>query len=158
MKNAIYILLVVFIPFNSVAEQEYKDIIFYGMENFGVEKKNGKVHVSFDYVIENPNWYAATIMPSSLALYIAEQPCGDVHVMEKIKLTAKTKAGYRFTLVGDESQFVKSTFSSIWSMMSGKGVAFTIKGKLKAGVLIFRPKWNVDYTYNMTFDEFLSFF
>ncbi|MBL7899978.1 MAG: hypothetical protein JNJ99_15665 [Crocinitomicaceae bacterium] len=158
MKNTIYILLFVLLPFYSVAEQEYKDIIFYGMENFGVEKKNGKVHVSFDYVIENPNWYAATIMPSSLALFIAEQPCGDVHVMEKIKLKAKTKAGYRFTLVGDESQFVKSTFSSIWSMMSGKGVAFTIKGKLKAGVLIFRPKWNVDYTYNMTFDEFLSFF
>ncbi|MBI3135866.1 MAG: LEA type 2 family protein [Bacteroidetes bacterium] len=140
------------------AETEYKDILFYGMENFAVEKKDGKVQVHFDYVIENPNWYPATIMPSSLALIIADQPCGDVQVENKIKLKAKTKAGYRFTLVGDASQFAKSTFSSMWNMMSGKGIDFTIRGKLKAGVFIFRPKWKVDYTYKMTFDEFLSFF
>jgi hypothetical protein len=140
------------------AQQDYKDIIFYGMENFDVQKKNGKVYIHFDYVIENPNWYSATIMPSSLALIIADQPCGSVNVEEKIKLKGKTKAGYRFSLVGESSQFAKSTFSSMWNMMSGKGIDFTIRGKLKAGIFIFRPKWKVDYTYKMTFDEFLSFF
>lgn len=158
MKNLVIAFALVLSVNTAKAEQDYKDIIFYGMQNFGVEKKDGKVHVSFDYVIENPNWYAAVIMPSSLALIIADQPCGDVHVMEKIKLKAKTKAGYRFTLVGDESQFVKSSFSSIWNMMTGKGISFTIRGDLKAGILFLRPKWKVDYTYNMTFDEFLSFF
>lgn len=158
MKGFGFFVLLFFATVNAQGEQDYKDIIFYGMENFDVEKKNGKVNVHFDYVIENPNWYAATIMPSSLALIIADQPCGDVQVQEKIKLKAKTKAGYRFTLVGDASQFVKGTFSSIWNMMSGKGIDFTIRGKLKAGVFIFRPKWKVDYTYKMTFDEFLSFF
>lgn len=157
MRNLLILFSLLFVNLVK-AEQEYKDIIFYGMENFSVEKKDGKVFVHFDYVIENPNWYSAIIMPSSLALIIADQPCGDVRVEDKIKLKAKTKAGYRFTLVGESSQFVKSTFSSIWNMMTGKGIDFTIRGKLKAGILIFRPKWNVDYTYKMTFDEFLAFF
>jgi len=152
------LMLALFSVIGAKAEQAYKDIIFYGMENFDVAKKNGKVYVSFDYIIENPNWYAATVMPSSLALIIADMACGDVVVEDKIKLAARTKAAYRFTLVGESSQFAKSTFSSIWNLMTGKGISFTIRGKLKAGVFIFRPKWKVDYTYNMTYDEFLSFF
>lgn len=156
--NKFFFLFFLFISSITFAGNDYKDIEFIGMENFSVEKKDGKVLVGFDYVINNPNWFSAVIMPSSLQLIIAEQDCGWVHVEEKIKLKKKTQAPYHFVLVGEQSQFVKSTFSSIWNMMSGKGIDFTIRGKLKAGVFIFRPKWKVDYTYKMTFDEFLAFF
>jgi len=139
-------------------EEEVKDLIFWAMKNFKVERKNGKVRVGFDYVIENPNWFSVVIMPSSLFLKIAGTDCGWVKVEEKIKVKRKTKADYHFVLVGDASQFVKTAFSSIWNMMTGKGIDFNIAGKLKAGVFIFRMKWAVDYTYKMSLDEFMSFF
>lgn len=140
------------------SETQMKDLEFHAMENFSVEKRNDRVYVGFDYVITNPNWYSIVILPSSLFLTIADQDCGWVSVDEKLKVKAKTKAGYHFVLSGSSSQFAKSSFSSIWNMMTGKGVAFHIEGKLKAGVSLFRLKIAVDYTYTMTFDEFLSFF
>jgi len=140
------------------AEQEVKDLEFLALENFGVEKKDGNVYVSFDYVINNPNWFNVIILPSSLFLKIADSDCGWVKVEDKIKIKRKTTANYRFVLVGKQSQFVKSAFSSIWSMITGKGIDFNIAGKLKAGVAVFRMKWDIDYTYKMTMDEFMSFF
>lgn len=140
------------------AGQEFKYPEFLSMENFSVSKKDGKVHVGFDYVIKNDNWYNLVIKPSNLFLKIADTDCGLVEVQQKIKLLSKETKGYHFVLVGDESQFVKSTFSSIWSMMSGNGIPFNIAGKLKAGAFCVNMKWNVDYTYRMTMDEFLSFF
>lgn len=148
----------IFVSLVSYSETEMKDLQFHAMENFSVEKRNDRVFVGFDYVITNPNWYSIVIMPSSLFLRIAEQDCGWVSVDEKLKVKAKTKAGYHFVLSGSASQFTKSSFSSIWNMMTGKGIAFHIAGKLKAGVSLLRLKIAVDYTYTMTFDEFLSFF
>ena len=97
-------------------------------------------------------------MPSSLGLTIADADCGSVEIREKIKIKKKEEGHYPFVLIGDANNFVKSTFSSIWALMTGKGIDFTLKGKLKAGIFIFRKKWAMDYTYKMSFDEFLSFF
>lgn len=137
---------------------EFEDLVFAAMENFTVEKKNDKVHIGFDYVIENPNRLTVVIKPSSLFLSIAEKDCGWVRIDQKIKLKKKTKAAYPFMLVGDASNFVKSSFASIWNLITGKGIAFTIKGDINAGIAIFKKKWPVDYTYNMTNEEFMSFF
>lgn len=157
MKKLLFI-LALFAGLAANAEQEFQYPEFLAMEKFTVEKKDGKVYVGFDYVIKNPNWYNIVIMPSNLFLKIADVDCGSVQVQNKIKLIRKETRGYHFVLVGDESQFLKSSFSSIWNMMLGNGITFNIAGKLKAGVFIARPKWAVDYTYRMTMDEFLSFF
>jgi hypothetical protein len=154
----LFLIFILLAAVGARAEQTFKYPEFLAMENFSVAKKDGRVHVGFDYVIKNPNWYNIVIMPSMLALKIAETDCGQVEVQNKVKLLGKETRGYHFVLVGDESQFAKSTFSSIWEMMSGNGIAFNIAGNLKAGVFIMRPKWAVDYTYRMTMDEFLSFF
>lgn len=153
-----FVISLIFFAVNANAEQEFKDLEFLAMENFGVTKKDGNVYVAFDYVINNPNWFNIVIKPSSLFLKIADTDCGWVKVEEKIKVKRKTTAGYHFVLVGKQSQFVKSAFSSIWSMITGKGINFNIAGKLKAGVSVFKMKWDVDYTYKMTMDEFMSFF
>ena len=157
MKKLVAVIFI-FVSLASYSETEMKDLQFHAMENFSVEKRNDRVFVGFDYVITNPNWYSIVIMPSSLFLTIADQDCGWVSVDEKLKVKAKTKAGYHFVLSGAASQFTKSSFSSIWNMMTGKGISFHIAGKLKAGVSLLRLKIAVDYTYTMTFDEFLSFF
>jgi len=136
----------------------YKDLEFFAMENFSVEKKDGNFHIGFDYIIENPNWYAIVIKPSILRLEVAGTDCGLVKIEEKIRLKRKTKASYPFVLKGDGSKFVKSAFSSIWSLMKGDGIDFTLKGKLKAGVAVFKMRWKMDYTYSMSFEEFLSLF
>ena len=132
----------------------YKDLEFKAMENFSVEKEDGKVKIQFDYVINNPNWYSVIIMPSSMGLTIADADCGSVEIREKIKIKKYVVGHYPFVLIGDADNFVKSTFSSIWALMTGKGIDFTLKGKLKAGIFIFRKKWALDYTYKMSFDEF----
>ncbi|MEZ4922769.1 MAG: hypothetical protein R2780_06320 [Crocinitomicaceae bacterium] len=139
-------------------EAEFEDLIFKGMENFSVERKNGKVYIGFDYVIENPNKLTIVIKPSSLFLKIADQDCGWVRIEEKIKIKKKSEANYPFMMVGDASNFVKSAFSGIWGLLTGAGIDFNISGKLKAGIAIFKKKWPVDYTYKMSNEEFMSFF
>jgi hypothetical protein len=136
----------------------YKDLEFLSMENFTVERKSDKIYIGFDYVINNPNWYAVVIKPSSLFLKIADVDCGWVRIPEKVKLRSKEKGSYRFQLVGDASKFVRSGFSSIWALLSGKGIDFNLSGKINAGISVFKRKWPMDYTYKMTFEEFLSFF
>jgi len=148
-------LFFLFIGFNSLA---FEDLIFKGMENFTVEKKDGKVNIGFDYIIENPNKITVVIKPSALFLKIAEKDCGWVRIEDKIKIKKKSEAAYPFVLVGDASNFVKSSFASIWNLITGEGIAFNIAGDIKAGIIIFKKKWKVDYTYNMTNDEFMSFF
>ncbi len=157
MKSLLFSLLILF-SINASAGFFYKDLEFLAMENFEVEREDGKVTVRFDYVINNPNWYSVVIMPSSMDLTIADSDCGSVEIQEKIKIKKKAEGHYPFVLEGDASNFVKSAFSSIWALMSGKGIDFNLKGKLKAGIFIFRKKWDMDYTYKMSFDEFLSFF
>jgi hypothetical protein len=139
-------------------ETEFEDLIFKGMENFSVERKNGKMYIGFDYVIENPNKLNIVIKPSSLFLKIADQDCGWVRIEEKIKIKKKSEAGYPFMMVGDASNFVKSAFSGVWGILTGEGIDFNIAGKLKAGLWFFKKKWPVDYTYKMTNEEFMSFF
>ncbi len=136
----------------------YKDLEFLAMENFSVERKNDKVYIHFDYVIENPNFYGIILKPSSLKLKVADVDCGVVNTEEKIKIHRKKKGSYPFVLVGDGSSFVKSGFASLWYLISGKGVDFNLTGKLNAGVVLFTRKWPLDYTYKMTFEEFLSLF
>lgn len=137
---------------------EFKDPEFITMENFSVERKNGKMYIGFDYVINNPNWFGIKIKPSSLFLTIAGQDIGWVRIEDKIKLKGKTEAGYPFLVIGDASNFVKSMFSSIWGILTGQGIDFNLKGKIKAGVFLFAMKWKMDYTYKMTNEEFMSFF
>ncbi len=138
--------------------QFYKDIEFKGMKNFSVKNRNDKVIIGFDYVIFNPNWYNIVIKPSSLKLTVANQDCGWAHVDEKIKIKKKVEAPYHFELVGDASKFAKSTFSGIWDFLTGKGIAFNLKGDLKAGAFLIRKKWPIDFTYTMNYEEFMSFF
>ena len=138
--------------------QFYKDLEFKAMENFSVEKHEDKIHIGFDYVIYNPNWYRIVVKPSSLYLTIAGQDCGWVRVKDKIKIKKKSEAAYPFVLVGEADQFVKSAFSSLWELLTGNGIDFNIKGKLKAGAFLIRKKWDIDYTYKMSYEEFMSFF
>lgn len=154
------ILLVFFltIGISSNAGFFWKDLEFLSMENFSVEKKEDKIYLGFDYVINNPNWYGIIMKPSSIFLTVADVDCGWVRIEEKTKLKRKQKGAYPFLLVGDASKFVKSGFASIWALLSGKGIDFNLKGNIKGGVAGITKKFPLDYTYKMTFDEFLSLF
>ena len=88
-----------------------------GADNFSVEKKDGKVLIGFDIIIKNPNKIGFVIKPSSLFLKVADVDMGWVRVAEKIKIKRKSEAGYPFFLVGNSSDFVKSTFSGIWDYL-----------------------------------------
>ena len=151
-------LLIAFLCLTTLNSLAFEDLIFKGMENFTVEKKNEKVHIGFDYIIENPNKISVVIKPSALFLKIADKDCGWVRIEDKIKIKKKTEAPYAFKLVGDAGNFVKSSFASIWNLITGKGINFNIAGDIKAGIVIFKKKWKVDYTYKMSNDEFMSFF
>jgi hypothetical protein len=136
----------------------YKDLEFIAMENFTVTKGDENINIGFDYVIKNPNWYGVKIKPSNLKLTIADTDCGEVSIPESIKIKRKKKGNYAFVLIGDISKFTKSGFSSLWSMMSKGKIDFNLKGDLKAGVFGLTKKWKLDYTYEMTWTEFMSFF
>lgn len=129
-----------------------------GMENFSVERKNGKMYIGFDITIKNPNKLAIIIKPSSLKLNIADQDVGWVRVEDKMKIKRKSEASYPFLLVGNSGDFVKSAFSSIWSLIIGDGIDFNVKGAVKAGVFFFKKKWKLNITYKMTNEEFMSMF
>src|SRR5688500_17539239 len=137
MKNVLLIISL-FLAVGASADQKFEDLEFLVLENFSVVKIDGKVRFGYDYIIKNRNWYSIIIKPSFLFRKIDDTDCGWVKVEEKIKVKGNTTRGYHFVLVGDDSQFVKSTFSSIWNMMSGKGIGFNIAGQLKAGVFLIK--------------------
>ena len=154
----VFLLLILFLVAQRAEAQFYKDLEFRNMKNFTYDKEGEVARIGFDYVIYNPNWYNIVIKPSTLRLTIAGQDCGWVEVDKKVKIKKKIEAAYPFVLVGESSKFMKSAFSSLWSMLTGKGIDFNIQGKLKAGALILRKKWAINYTYSMSYEEFISFF
>lgn len=153
-----YLLIAVLLGASTSYAPFFKDLEFKAMKNFDVKQRNDKLVIGFDYVIYNPNWYNIVIKQSSLKLTVAGQDCGWAHVDNKIKIKKKTEAPYRFELVGDGDKFAKSTFVGVWDFIMGKGIAFNIKGDVKAGAFLIRAKWAVDYTYTMNYEEFMSFF
>ena len=78
------------ITFNSHSSFWYKDLEFIAIENFSVAKGEDKIAISFDYIINNLNWYNITIKPSVLNLNIADTDCGEVLVLDKINIKRKT--------------------------------------------------------------------
>ncbi|MBD3638677.1 MAG: LEA type 2 family protein [Crocinitomicaceae bacterium] len=162
MKHLILSLLTVFVV-NAYANEkpdyiEFSEPEVTGMDNFSVERKNGKMHIGFDFIIKNPNKMGVVIKPSSLHLNVAGQDMGWVRVEEKIKIKRKSEDSYPFMLVGNSEDFVKSAFSGIWDLITGSGIDFNIKGTVKAGVFFFKKKWKIDFTYKMSNDEFMSMF
>jgi LEA14-like dessication related protein len=153
----LFLIVILFVASSSYAPF-FKDLEFKAMKNFDMKKRNDKMVIGFDYVIYNPNWYNIVIKESSLKLTVANQDCGWAHVDNKIKIKKKSEAPYHFELVGDAEKFAKSTFTGVWDFITGKGIAFNIKGDVKAGAFLIRAKWAVDYTYTMDFEEFMSFF
>jgi LEA14-like dessication related protein len=158
MKSIFVLLLVLSTTFSAKSSFWYKDLEFLAMENFIVSKSEDKIIIKFDYVIKNDNWYAVTIKPSLLNLNVAETDCGDVYIPKKIKIKRKSKSSYPFVLVGDASKFSKSGFMSVWNMFTKGSVDLILKGKIKAGVFGLTKKWNLDYLYKMSWQEFMSFF
>ena len=158
MKIVITIWFIGLLAFKSHASFWYKELEFIDIVNFEVEKGADKIYISFDYIINNPNWYNITIKPSLLNLKIADSDCGEVLIKDKINIKRKTKAAYKFSLLGDASKFLKSSFSSIFTLLSKGKIDFVLAGDLRAGVFGIAKKWKMDYTYGMTLDEFLSFF
>lgn len=152
------LLLAILISGFSAKAQFYKDLEFKTMENFTFEKTENNLIIGFDYVIYNPNWYKIVIKPSSLKLTIAGSDCGWVTVDKKVKILKKKEQAYSFRLVGDSEKFARSAFASMFSMLTGNGVTFNISGKLKAGAFLIRKKWDIDYDYVMSYEEFISFF
>ena len=158
MKTVYTICISFLLSFSSHASFWYKDLEFIAIENFKVDRGSDKIFISFDYIINNPNWYNITIKPSILNLKIAETDCGDVLIKDKINIKRKTKAAYQFSLSGDASKFIKSGFSSIFTMLSKGKIDFQLLGNLRAGIFGFTKKWKMDYTYGMSLEEFMSFF
>ncbi|MFK8037749.1 MAG: hypothetical protein AB8B74_05625 [Crocinitomicaceae bacterium] len=158
MKPVLSVCLFLFLSFNTHASFWYKDLEFIAMENFNVQKGSKNTIISFDFIINNPNWYNISIKPSILNLKIADTNCGDVLIKDKVNVKRKTKAIYKFSLLGDTSKFLKSGFSSIFKMLSQGKIDFVLAGYLRAGVFGITKKWRTDYTYAMTLDEFMSFF
>ena len=158
MRKIIALSLIILSTFSAKSAFWYKDLEFLAMENFDVTRGDETIAIRFDYVIKNPNWYGVVIKPSNLKLTIADTDCGEVAIPEKLKIKRKKKGKYPFVLIGDASKFVKSGFSSLWSMISKGQIDFNLKGTLKAGVMGLTKKWKLDYTYKMTWSEFMSFF
>jgi LEA14-like dessication related protein len=158
MKTILTIWITLFLCFNSQASFWYRDLELIAIENFKVEKGADKFVISFDYIINNPNWYNITIKPSIMNLKIAGTDCGDVLIKDKINVKRKTKAAYKFSLLGDTQKFIKSGFSSIFTILSQGKIDFFMSGNLRAGVFGITKKWKMDYTYGMTLEEFMSFF
>ncbi|MFK8044091.1 MAG: hypothetical protein AB8B72_01250 [Crocinitomicaceae bacterium] len=158
MKVFFLIVISLSLSFKSAASFWYKELEFISIENFSANRGAEKIYITFDYIINNPNWYNVTIKPSQLNLKIAEADCGDVLIVEKVNIKRKTKAAYRFSLQGDSNKFLRSSFSSIYTMLSKGKIDFLLTGDLKAGVFGIAKKWKMDYTYGLTLEEFMSFF
>jgi hypothetical protein len=154
MKKIIFVAFLLMVIPQAKASFWYKDIEFLAMENFQITKGTEMYSISFDYVINNPNWYSIIIKPSHLDLVIAGTDCGTVFIPEKLKIKRKKKGRYPFVITAQSIQFINSGLGSIWKMITKGEVDFNLNGVLKAGALGITKKIPLDYTYVMNWSEF----
>lgn len=125
----------------------FKEPIIKGSDDFKLTQFEGKkISFSLALKIENTNWYALKIKPSTVDLYLDDKLIGKLHLLEKVKIPAKRTSEL---IVPARIDLADGAMLSLFKIISNDQVALRLNGKVKGGILFIFKNFHVDEKWNV---------
>jgi LEA14-like dessication related protein len=128
----------------------FKDV---DMKKFGGVKietfTKEEIRISISANIDNPNNYNIKVKKADLEIYVDGKFLGKAHIDKKIVLKKKTTADYQAIIVTDLRKAGSSLMTIAGAAILKGEAEIRVKGKVKAGVILFSRKIPIDEKKNI---------
>lgn len=110
--------------------------------NFQFEKLKGKsINFSLETTVDNPNWYAIKIKPSTVDVYIENLLIGQLTLQSKVRYARKSTSTVTAPLT---AKLADGALINLVRLAGKTEVEVMLKGKVKAGVWFISKKIPVE--------------
>lgn len=132
-----------------VACAPFKEPEFEKYDGFEMGKRDGTKSIDFKIkaTVNNPNFYALKVKPSTVEVFINGEKVGDIHLTEKIKMKARKSTSLEVPLHAD---LEKGVMMKLMSIAVRDSVFVQIKGDVKGGALFIYRTFPVDFKKNVS--------
>ena len=135
---------VFFITIFSVASCiTYREIEFIDVHSISFSKENGCSPICADLKVYNPNPYSISVKDVDVEARLNGKKIGNVVNIEKVKLLKQDSMDIHLTFQSDAQQILTSLVNSLGFLL-GKPQNLSLSGSLKAQVLMFKKKIDIE--------------
>lgn len=132
----------------------FKEPIIKKSDDFKLTQFEGKkISFTLSIEIENTNWYALKIKPSSVDLYLDEKTIGKLFLTEKVKIPANKAS---LITVPARIDLADGALFSLFKLVAKSDVNLRLNGKVKGGVFLVYKNFSVDEKWKIP-TSFLKF-
>ncbi len=152
-QKLVYFLAVIFLLSSCF---DYDDIDFKGVDNFKVEKFEGKkISFSMDVILENPNSFSVKIKPSVVDVYLDDNLIGKTYLDQKVKIIKRKENSYFVPLHVELEDGILMKLMKL--SLKGK-VKLRLVGKIKGSIYGICKKVKIDETKEIDPKKITSLF
>lgn len=120
----------------------YEDPELTKVGKFQFSKLKGRsIDFSLETSVENPNWYAIKIKPSTVDVYVENLLIGQLSLQSKLRFARNTTSTVNAQLVGN---LADGALINLVRLAGKDKVEVVLKGKVKAGVWFISKKFPVE--------------
>lgn len=152
-KKRIYFLVIIFLVSSCF---DYDDIDFKGVDNFKVEKFEGKkISFSMDVILENPNSFSVKIKPSVVDVYLDDNLIGKTYLDQKVKIIKRKENSYFVPL---HVELEDGLLMKLMKLSIKAKVKLRLVGKIKGSIYGICKKVKIDETKEIDPQKITSLF
>jgi LEA14-like dessication related protein len=152
-QKLVYFLAVIFLVSSCF---DYDDIDFKGVDNFKVEKFEGKkISFSMDVILENPNSFSVKIKPSVVDVYLDDNLIGKTYLDQKVKIIKRKENSYFVPL---HVELEDGILMKLMKYSLKDKVKLRLVGKVKGSVYGISKKVKIDETKEIDPKQITSLF
>ena len=152
-KKRIYFLVIIFLVSSCF---DYDDIDFKGVDNFKVEKFEGKkISFSMDVILENPNSFSVKIKPSVVDVYLDDNLIGKTYLDQKVKIIKCKENSYFVPL---HVELEDGLLMKLMKLSIKAKVKLRLVGKIKGSIYGICKKVKIDETKEIDPQKITSLF
>lgn len=138
--HAIWLILLLLTLVSSCAIYQEPDLTKVG--SFQFEKLKGKtINFSLETTVDNPNWYAIKINPSTVDVYVENLLIGQLTLQSKVRYARKSTSTVTAPLT---ATLADGALINLVRLAGKNEVEVVLKGKVKAGVWFISKKIPVE--------------
>jgi len=130
-----------------VKDLELKEVNRFNLKKLDPTGMESELHLS----INNPNRFGFHLYPSEFEIKYSGISLGKAKLVKKVKIKGHEEKVYVFELKNDFSNMNFLEFTGLIQPGKFKN-EINIKGDLKAGRILFRKKFKVDHTQEVSFN------
>ncbi len=132
----------------------FQEVTFNGIQLLKIVKLSQQgAEVEITTQINNPNTIALTIYPTNLDVTLGGLNAGEMHLTECIRIKAKSKHIYTFTVKSDFSKISERDLPKLITMALSRNVTVGLKGNINVGKLFVKRKFPVDFMQNVPIEQ-----